>query len=63
VDPATVLDGLLRDPLDLGLTRTVEVGRAGDLVLLHAPLVEVLGDPHQDAVRLTVLRGQVVTGA
>lgn len=44
-----------------GPARTVRVGEPADLVLLHAPLTEVLRNPTADAVRLT-LPGHAPTG-
>lgn len=44
-----------------GPARTVRVGEPADVVLLHAPLTEVLRNPTADAVRLT-LTGQAPDG-
>ena len=56
VPAATVLAGYLRDG-DLR-PRTVGVGSAADLVLLHAPLATALRDPDSSAVRATWIGGR-----
>jgi predicted amidohydrolase YtcJ len=56
VPAGTVLDGYLRDG-ELR-PRTVVVGSAADLVLLHVPLAEALRSPDSSAVRATWIGGR-----
>ncbi|WP_127781816.1 amidohydrolase family protein [Rhodococcus sp. X156] len=61
--PAEALAGYL-GPLDDpgGPARRVRPGVPADLVLLHAPLAEVLAAPRADAVRMTLVGGERVFG-
>lgn len=59
--PAAALAGFLAGPEDPGGPPTrVRPGVAADLVLLHAPLAEVLRSPSADAVRAVVRAGVIV---
>jgi predicted amidohydrolase YtcJ len=63
VDPQTALARFLspaRAPG--GPPRRVEPGAPADLVLLHAPLIDVLANPSADAVHMTMRAGEVVFG-
>jgi predicted amidohydrolase YtcJ len=61
VDPQDALD-LFLSPLDQpgGPARQLRLGASADLVLLGAPLADVLRAPSADAVELTVIDGRVV---
>ncbi len=61
VDVRTTLDGLLRPLGDVTAPpRRVVPGAPADLVLLHAPLTEVLTDPDARAVRATWIGGRQI---
>ncbi|HEY0651347.1 amidohydrolase family protein [Phenylobacterium sp.] len=63
VDAATALSLYLGDPADPGgPPRRVAVGETADLVLLDAPLRDVLGEPSAAHVRLTLMDGAVAHG-
>jgi predicted amidohydrolase YtcJ len=63
VDAATALSLYLGDPADPGgPPRRVAVGEAADLVLLDAPLRDVLSEPSAARVRLTLMDGAVAYG-
>ncbi|WP_055479830.1 amidohydrolase family protein [Sphaerimonospora mesophila] len=59
VTVSRALDGYL-SPADRpgGVARTVQVGATADLILLHAPLAELLADPRCDLVRATWIAGR-----
>jgi predicted amidohydrolase YtcJ len=60
VAAATALDGMLRPLDDLSAAaRRVKVGAAADLVLLNAPLAEVLADPDASRVVATAVGERV----
>lgn len=64
VDPTSALGLFLSPPAEPGgPPRRVEVGAPADLVLLDRPLSEALASPAADAVRATLVAGQVVHGA
>ncbi|MBV8981891.1 MAG: amidohydrolase family protein [Acidimicrobiia bacterium] len=61
VDAATALDKFLGDPRRPGgPPRRVEEGAPADLVLLEAPLADVLAEPSAERVRATVSRSSGV---
>ncbi|WP_407446048.1 amidohydrolase family protein [Rhodococcus sp. (in: high G+C Gram-positive bacteria)] len=63
LDPSQALAGFLSAADDPGgQPRTIRIGRPGDVVLLHAPLADVLAAPSSSAVRATVIGGRVVHG-
>lgn len=63
VDGATALSIYLGDPAEPGgPPRRVAVGAVADLVLLDAPLREVLASPAAERVRATLIAGAVVHG-
>ena len=63
VDAATALSLYLGDPADPGgPSRRVVVGAAADLVLLDAPLREVLAQPSAERVRATWVAGALAYG-
>jgi len=61
VDPVTALSRFL-SPADEpgGPPRRVETGAEADLVLLDAPLGEVLAEPLAERVRMTLRAGEVL---
>ncbi len=60
VAPQTVLRGLLAPLEDPGgPPRRVAVGQPADLLLLDRPLPDALAEPSRDAVRLTMVGGEV----
>jgi predicted amidohydrolase YtcJ len=61
VDPATALAGYLA-PLHNpgGPPRTITPGAPADLVLLDRPLADLYPHPDSDAVRTTLIRGEIV---
>jgi predicted amidohydrolase YtcJ len=63
VDPQTALERFLSPAwAPGGPPRRVEHRAPADLVLLHAPLTDVLANPSADAVRMTMRAGEVVFG-
>lgn len=63
VDAATALSLYLGDPARPGgPPRRVTMGEAADLVLLDAPLRDVLPQPRAERVRLTLVDGRIVHG-
>ena len=63
LDPSQALAGFLSAADDPGGNpRTIRIGQPGDVVLLHAPLADVLSAPSSSAVRTTVIGGRVVHG-
>jgi predicted amidohydrolase YtcJ len=61
VSTRTALEGMLRPLQDLDAPpRTVHVGAPADLVLLDAPLEDVLLEPAAERVKTTLLRGLAV---
>jgi predicted amidohydrolase YtcJ len=58
VPPATALAGYLSPPLAPGASpRTLQVGNSADLVLLDAPLGDILREPSAERVRWTLIGG------
>ena len=63
LDPLRALAGFLSPADDPGgPPRAIRPGRPADLVLLDAPLAEVLEAPSSSAVRTTVIGGRIVHG-
>lgn len=61
VDPETALAGwLTAADAPGGPVRGVRPGEPADLILLDAPLVEVMADPHPRHVSLTMIGGEIV---